>query len=153
LNESAPEVSTIAVLIDALERIADGECVIDPTIVARLVTRPRLGQALAALSNREREVLGLMAEGHSNQGISKQLVLSGKIVESRVRQIFAKGAFARNPPGAPGCSPTASMCSVSLRDGVFKYEVQPALPVPGKLFFFGQPPKYKGVTVTATTSH
>jgi hypothetical protein len=62
-------------------------------------------------------------------------------------------AFTRNPPGAPGCSPTASMCSVSLRDGVFKYEVQPALPVPGKLFFFGQPPKYKGVTVTATTSH
>src|ERR1019366_3300655 len=80
----------IAVLIDALERLTDGECVIDPTIVARLGTRPRPAQALPALSNREREVLALMAEGHSNHGISKQLVLSGKTVESHVRQIFAK---------------------------------------------------------------
>jgi len=64
--------------------------VIDPTIVAQLLARPRPAQALATLSGREREVLGLMAEGHSNQGISKQLVLSGKTVESHVRQIFAK---------------------------------------------------------------
>jgi DNA-binding NarL/FixJ family response regulator len=78
------------VLIDALERIADGECVIDPTIVAGLVKRPRPAQALAVLSNRERQVLALMAEGHSNQGIAEQLVLSGKTVESHVRQIFAK---------------------------------------------------------------
>jgi DNA-binding NarL/FixJ family response regulator len=83
-------VSDIAVLVDALERIVEGECVIDPTIVARLVARPRPAQSLAALSNREREVLALMAEGHSNQGISAQLVLSGKTVESHVRQIFAK---------------------------------------------------------------
>jgi DNA-binding NarL/FixJ family response regulator len=83
-------VSDIAVLVDALERIVEGECVIDPTIVARLVERPRPAQSLAALSNREREVLALMAEGHSNQGISAQLVLSGKTVESHVRQIFAK---------------------------------------------------------------
>jgi DNA-binding NarL/FixJ family response regulator len=83
-------VSDMAVLIDALERIAAGECVIDPTIVAGLVKRPRPAQALAALSNREREVLALMAEGHSNQGIAEQLVLSGKTVESHVRQIFAK---------------------------------------------------------------
>jgi DNA-binding NarL/FixJ family response regulator len=83
-------VSDMAVLIDALERIADGECVIDPTIVAGLVKRPRPAQALAVLSNRERQVLALMAEGHSNQGIAEQLVLSGKTVESHVRQIFAK---------------------------------------------------------------
>jgi DNA-binding NarL/FixJ family response regulator len=83
-------VSDIAVLVDALERIVEGECVIDPTIVARLVERPRSAHSLAALSNREREVLALMAEGHSNQGISAQLVLSGKTVESHVRQIFAK---------------------------------------------------------------
>jgi len=83
-------VSDIAVLVDALERIVEGECVIDPTIVARLVERPRSAQSLVVLSNREREVLALMAEGHSNQGISAQLVLSGKTVESHVRQIFAK---------------------------------------------------------------
>ena len=83
-------VSDIAVLVDALERIVEGECVIDPTIVARLVERPRPAQSLAALSNRECEVLSLMAEGHSNQGIAAQLVLSGKTVESHVRQIFSK---------------------------------------------------------------
>jgi DNA-binding NarL/FixJ family response regulator len=83
-------VSDMAVLIDALDRIADGECVIDPTIVAGLVKRPRPAQALAVLSNREREVLALMAEGRSNRGIADHLVLSGKTVESHVRQIFAK---------------------------------------------------------------
>ena len=61
-------VSDMAVLIDALERIAAGECVIDPTIVAGLVRRPRPAQALAVLSNREREVLALMAEGALQPG-------------------------------------------------------------------------------------
>ncbi len=83
-------VSDMAVLTDALERIAEGECVIDPTIVAQLVKRARPSQALGALSGREREVLALIAEGRSNHGISEQLVLSGKTVESHVRQIFAK---------------------------------------------------------------
>jgi DNA-binding NarL/FixJ family response regulator len=83
-------VSDIAVLTDALERIAVGECVIDPTIVTQLVTRPRPAQALAELSTREREVLALMAEGRSNQGICHQLYISPKTVESHIRQIFVK---------------------------------------------------------------
>jgi DNA-binding NarL/FixJ family response regulator len=83
-------VSDIAVLTDALQRITDGECVIDPTIVAQLVTRTRPARALEALSSREREVLALMAEGHSNHGICEQLFLSPKTIESHVRQIFAK---------------------------------------------------------------
>ena len=56
-------VSDIAVLADALKRIHEGECVIDPTIVSRLVKRPRDPGPLDELTDREREVLGLMAEG------------------------------------------------------------------------------------------
>ncbi|MDX6719235.1 MAG: hypothetical protein QOJ63_1489 [Solirubrobacteraceae bacterium] len=83
-------VSDIAVLIDALRRIAEGECVIDPTIVAQLVGKPRADSALDALSGREREVLSLIAEGHSNPAIASRLVLSTKTVESHVHQIFFK---------------------------------------------------------------
>jgi DNA-binding NarL/FixJ family response regulator len=83
-------ISDIAVLTDALQRIAEGECVIDPTIVAQLVNRPRTDSPLAALSARERDVLELMAEGHSNPGIAARLVLSTKTIESHVRQILAK---------------------------------------------------------------
>jgi DNA-binding NarL/FixJ family response regulator len=82
-------VSDIAVLTDALHRIAEGECVIDPTIVARLMDRRRAGP-LAALTDREREVLSLMAEGHSNGGICARLYLSPKTVEAHIRQIFSK---------------------------------------------------------------
>ena len=82
-------VSDIAVLADALRRIADGECVIDPTIASRLVARRRSGP-LEDLTEREREVLGLMAEGHSNEGIGQRLVLSPRTVEAHIRQIFLK---------------------------------------------------------------
>jgi serine/threonine-protein kinase len=82
-------VSDIAVLADALHRIAEAECVIDPTIVARLMDRRRAGP-LAALTDREREVLSLMAEGHSNGGICARLFLSPKTVEAHIRQIFSK---------------------------------------------------------------
>ena len=83
-------VSDIAVFTDALRRIAEGECVIDPTIVAQLVGKPRTASALDALSGREREVLSLIAEGHSNPAIASRLVLSTKTVESHVHQIFVK---------------------------------------------------------------
>jgi serine/threonine-protein kinase len=83
-------VSDLAVLVDALARIADGECVLDPTIVSRLVRRPREESPLAELTARELEVLALMAEGHSNDGICKQLFLSPKTVETHVRHILLK---------------------------------------------------------------
>jgi DNA-binding NarL/FixJ family response regulator len=83
-------VSDVAVLADAISRIAEGECVIDPTIVARLVRRPRRQGPLDELSQREREVLGLIAEGRSNRGISEAMVLSPKTVEAHVGRIFAK---------------------------------------------------------------
>lgn len=83
-------VSDIAVLADALHRISEGECVLDPTIISRLVNRPRAPSPLAELSDRERDVLGLIAEGCSNNAIGKRLFLSPKTVETHIRQIFLK---------------------------------------------------------------
>jgi DNA-binding NarL/FixJ family response regulator len=90
-------VKDVAVLVDALERIADGECVLDPTIVSRLVGRPREGSPLDALTAREREVLALMAEGRSNESICKQLFLSPKTVETHVRHILLKLGIGDTP--------------------------------------------------------
>jgi DNA-binding NarL/FixJ family response regulator len=83
-------VSDLAVLTDALRRLADGECVIDPTIVSRLVNRAGPAGRLDELTNREREVLVLMAEGRSNKGICDRLFLSPKTVEAHVKHIFTK---------------------------------------------------------------
>jgi DNA-binding NarL/FixJ family response regulator len=83
-------ISDIAVLADAIRRVAEGECVIDPTIVARLMARQRDSGPLTQLTDRERQVLALMAEGHSNQGICDKLFLSPKTVEAHVSQIFSK---------------------------------------------------------------
>jgi DNA-binding NarL/FixJ family response regulator len=83
-------VSEIGSLTDALRRIGDGECVIDPTIVSRLVRHRRNAGPLAELTAREREVLGLMAEGHSNHGICERLFLSPKTLEGHVGNIFRK---------------------------------------------------------------
>jgi DNA-binding NarL/FixJ family response regulator len=83
-------VSEIGSLTDALRRIRDGECVIDPTIVSRLVSHRRNAGPLGELTAREREVLALMAEGHSNQGICERLFLSPKTLEGHVGNIFRK---------------------------------------------------------------
>ena len=83
-------VSDIAVLVDALQRIDDGECVLDPTIVSRIVARSRQQEPLAELTDRERQVLALMAEGRSNAAIAERLVVSQRTVEAHVRQILAK---------------------------------------------------------------
>jgi DNA-binding NarL/FixJ family response regulator len=82
-------VSDIAVLADALQRVHEGECVIDPTIASRLIRRRR-DSALADLTERERDILGLMAEGHSNHGICQKLFLSPKTVEAHVGHILMK---------------------------------------------------------------
>ena len=83
-------VSNLGVLTDALMRLRDDECVIDPTIVARLVSRARPARELAELTEREREVLALMAEGRSNKAICARLFLSPKTVEAHVKHIFRK---------------------------------------------------------------
>jgi serine/threonine-protein kinase len=81
-------VSDVAVITDAIRRVAAGECVLDPTIVTRLLQR-RSGP-LGELSEREREVLALMAEGHSNTAICQRLFVTPKTVEAHVRHIFQK---------------------------------------------------------------
>jgi serine/threonine-protein kinase len=86
-----------AILLDALRRIADGETVIDPTIVARLVGRHRRHNPLAVLTDREREVLGLLAQGMSNRAIADRLVITERTVEAHVSAIFIKLDLADSP--------------------------------------------------------
>jgi serine/threonine-protein kinase len=90
-------VSDIAVLADGIRRIHEGECVLDPSIVARLIKRPRHQGPLDELTGREREVLALIAEGRSNQAIADLLVLSPKTVEAHVGRVFAKLGLDESP--------------------------------------------------------
>ncbi len=83
-------VANVQEFTDAVRRIGAGGSVIDPEVVSRLVGRARQANPLDALSEREREVLALMAEGRSNQAISERMYLSAKTVEGHVRNIFTK---------------------------------------------------------------
>ena len=80
----------VAILVDALRRIADGETVVDPTIVSQLLGRRRREDPLGDLTDREREVLALVAEGLSNKGIAQRLFITERTVEAHVKQIFLK---------------------------------------------------------------
>ena len=83
-------VSDIAVLSDAIQRIAEGECVIDPTIVSRLMSRARGEGPLAMLSQREQTILNLIAEGHSDDAITEQLGVTTDAYEAELQDVFAK---------------------------------------------------------------
>jgi DNA-binding NarL/FixJ family response regulator len=83
-------VSRVGEFLDALDRVAGGAAVLDPQVMAQLLTRQRRDDSLAALTPRERELLGLMAEGHSNTEIARRLVLSASAVEKHIGNIFAK---------------------------------------------------------------
>ena len=76
--------------VDAVRRVADGGSALDPEVVSQLLGRRRREDPLAELTPREREVLGLMAEGRTNQAIADQLVVSERAVEKHVTSIFAK---------------------------------------------------------------
>jgi DNA-binding NarL/FixJ family response regulator len=88
-------------LADALERLRDGECVLDPTIVRRLIDERNTPGPLDDLSEREREVLALIAEGLSNRAITARLVLSPKTVESHITHVFAKLGLRDSSDGDP----------------------------------------------------
>jgi DNA-binding NarL/FixJ family response regulator len=83
-------VGRVEQLLEVLDRVASGECVIDREIVDELMSRSRHPDPLDELTPREREILALIAEGRSNQGICRTLWLSPKTVESHIRSIFAK---------------------------------------------------------------
>jgi len=76
--------------LDAAERVARGGSALDPQVVGRLLGNGRHAGALAELSDREREVLELMAEGLTNAGIAERLVVSERTVETHVRNVLTK---------------------------------------------------------------
>jgi DNA-binding NarL/FixJ family response regulator len=83
-------VGRVQQLIDALQRVTAGECVVDRAVVDELLSRRRQVDPMEELTPREREILALMAEGRSNQGICRTLWLSPKTVETHIRGAFSK---------------------------------------------------------------
>ena len=80
----------VATLIDAVERVRAGGTVLDPDVVSHLLGRHATRDRLGTLTERERDVLALMAQGRSNRAISRELVLNPKTVESHTASIFTK---------------------------------------------------------------
>jgi DNA-binding NarL/FixJ family response regulator len=83
-------VGDIDAFVDAVRRVADGGSALDPQVVSRLLGRRRREDPLERVTPREREVLGLMAEGRSNHAIAEQLVVTERAVEKHVTSIFGK---------------------------------------------------------------
>jgi DNA-binding NarL/FixJ family response regulator len=91
-------VSDLAEFADAVRRVGGGGSVLDPAVVSLLVGRPRRGaDAIAELSDREREVLAFMAEGRTNQAIAERLFITERTVEKHVKSIFGKLGLAESP--------------------------------------------------------
>jgi DNA-binding NarL/FixJ family response regulator len=83
-------VARVEQFLDAIDRVAHGATVLDPQVIAQLLAGQRRPDPLGALTARERELLALMAEGHSNAAIAQRLVLSASAVEKHIGNVFAK---------------------------------------------------------------
>lgn len=83
-------VADISGFTDALRRVAAGGSVLDPEVVGQLLGRRKTDDPLDSLTPREREVLALMAQGQSNNGIAEELVVTGRAIEKHVTSIFSK---------------------------------------------------------------
>jgi DNA-binding NarL/FixJ family response regulator len=83
-------VADVAEFVDAVRRVAAGGTALDPEVVGQLIARSRRSSPVELLTPREREVLGLMAEGRSNSAIAAALVVSDGAVEKHVNSIFTK---------------------------------------------------------------
>jgi DNA-binding NarL/FixJ family response regulator len=108
-------VTDVDMLRDALARLRRGEVVIDPDVVGQLVGAREASQELSALSDRERRVLELMAEGRTNAGIGRILHLSDRTVEDHVRSIFLKLGLAEVDSSADGGNKRVMAVLVWLR--------------------------------------
>lgn len=91
------KVGDLRAFTDAVRRVADGGSVLDPDVVTRLVGRRREAGPLDDLTRRERQVLGLIAEGRSNGGIASELVITVAAVERHVTSIFDKLGLRQAP--------------------------------------------------------
>ncbi len=91
------KVGDLRVFTDAVRRVADGGSALDPDVVARLVGRRRRSSPLASLTKRETEVLSLIAEGYSNAGVARELVVTVAAVERHVTSIFDKLGLRQSP--------------------------------------------------------
>jgi DNA-binding NarL/FixJ family response regulator len=83
-------VGDVAEFMDALRRVARGGTALDPEVVAQLMSRSRVGDPLASLTPREREVLAAMAEGRTNAGIARLLTITEGATEKHISNIFGK---------------------------------------------------------------
>jgi DNA-binding NarL/FixJ family response regulator len=83
-------VADVGEFIEAIRRVAHGGTVLDPEVISQMLGASRRADSLAALTPREREVLGLIAEGRSNTAIAEALVITGGVVEKHIASIFAK---------------------------------------------------------------
>jgi DNA-binding NarL/FixJ family response regulator len=83
-------ISDVKQFVSAVRRVAEGGSALDPIIVSTLLSRQRSDDPIEQLTSREREVLVLMAEGSSNQGIADRLVITVRAVEKYVSSIFGK---------------------------------------------------------------
>ncbi|WP_136051334.1 LuxR C-terminal-related transcriptional regulator [Microbacterium sp. K36] len=92
-------VADVAEFIDSVQRIADGATVLDPEVVAQLLTRRNRDDRMMRLTERERTVLALLAEGKSNQAIAGLLFLSAASVEKHITSIFQKLGFEQDESG------------------------------------------------------
>ena len=90
-------VGDVDAFLDAVRRVSEGGSALDPEVVSQLLGRKRRDDPLDELTPREREVLGLMAEGRSNQAIAEALVVTGRAVEKHVTSIFSKLDLANTP--------------------------------------------------------
>jgi DNA-binding NarL/FixJ family response regulator len=89
-------VADVEEFVSALEAVGSGGTVLDPEVVDQLLARGRRNESLSSLTDREREVLALVAEGRTNQAVAKELFITGGAVEKHVKSIFGKLGLAQS---------------------------------------------------------